>query len=202
MQAFIDLFENDKFQTVDRERIMRMLHTSMGQIERLSRLIFELVDASRLSSNRLTLNKAPTELNGIIRKVLHDFEPEMKNSGSLVTLDAPVEVEGYWDAFRIEQIVINLLTNAFKYGGGKPISISTRKTDMAEISVTDNGIGISQEDQSRIFDRYERAVPHENFSGLGLGLYIAKQIVYLHGGEISLQSEKDKGSTFKVRLPL
>ncbi|MFL5784561.1 MAG: ATP-binding protein [Bacteriovoracaceae bacterium] len=202
MQTFIDLFENDTFHNVDRTRIMRMLHTSMGQIERLSRLIFELVDVSRLSSNRLTLNKAPAELNSIVRKVLHDFEPEIKNSGSLVTLDAPVDVQGYWDSFRIEQIVINLLTNALKYGDGKPITISTRKSDMAEISVSDQGLGISPEDQSRIFERYERAVPHENFSGLGLGLYIAKQIIYLHGGEISLESEKDKGSTFKVRLPL
>jgi signal transduction histidine kinase len=109
---------------------------------------------------------------------------------------------GCWDRFRIEQVLVNLLTNALKYGAGKPIDVQVSTLDRrAFVAVTDQGIGISPQDQSRVFGRFERAVSPNSISGLGLGLYISKKIVEAHQGMISLQSEVGKGSTFTLELP-
>lgn len=201
MQTFIELFESDRHEKIDKERLLRMLHTSQAQIERLSRLIYELVDVTRLASNRLEINLAETELNMCVRKVLDDFEPEIRKSGSVITFREEVVVRGNWDAFRIEQVIINLLTNALKYGLKKPILITVTKTDKAVFEIRDEGLGIAPENQERIFERYERAVSDSNYSGLGLGLYIAKEIVTLHFGKITVESSVGMGSKFKVELP-
>jgi signal transduction histidine kinase len=104
---------------------------------------------------------------------------------------------------RIEQIVNNLLSNAIKYGGGQPIEMSvSRKENRAEVVVRDYGIGIAPEHVRRIFGRFERAVSSRQYGGLGLGLYISRQIAEAHGGEIQVRSELGKGSTFIIDLPL
>ncbi len=201
MQTFIELFESDRHTTIDKERLLRMLHTSQAQIERLSRLIFELVDVTRLASSKLELVLAETELNSCVRKVLDDFEPEIRKSGSIITFRENDVVKGNWDGFRIEQIIINLLTNALKYGLKKPIVITVSKSEKAVLEVSDEGMGIALEDHERVFERYERAVSDSNYSGLGLGLYIAKEIVSLHHGKISVKSAVGSGSVFRVELP-
>lgn len=104
---------------------------------------------------------------------------------------------------RIEQVLANLLSNAIKYGGGRPIEVGLRQVGRkVEISVTDHGIGISAEDQRRVFDRFERAVSLRHYGGFGLGLWITRQIVEGHGGTISVHSTLGEGSTFTVCLPL
>jgi signal transduction histidine kinase len=106
------------------------------------------------------------------------------------------------DAFRMEQVFINLLTNAMKYGAGKPIRVEiTRAGNGARIAVRDEGMGIPEEKQALIFDRFERAVNSQNITGLGLGLYIARQIVLAHKGEISVESTPGAGSRFTVVVP-
>jgi signal transduction histidine kinase len=110
---------------------------------------------------------------------------------------------GSWDRLRVEQVVANLVANALKYGPGCPVEMSvTRETECACIRVRDYGIGIAAEDQRRIFQRFERAVPMSHYSGFGLGLWIAREIVAAHGGSIDVDSEVGRGSTFIVRLPL
>jgi len=107
-----------------------------------------------------------------------------------------------WDRVRIEQVLTNLMSNAMKFGAGSPIEVLARASDdHVEIEVRDFGIGISQEDQTRIFGRFERAVSTRNFGGLGLGLYISAQIVRSHQGTLHVESEPGKGARFVVRLP-
>jgi signal transduction histidine kinase len=110
---------------------------------------------------------------------------------------------GRWDRSRIEQVFTNLLTNALKYAGGTRIRVVTEARDgAARLIVEDHGVGIALEHQERIFQPFERAVSYVNVSGLGLGLYIVRQIVEAHRGHIHLESEPDHGATFTVDLPL
>ena len=110
---------------------------------------------------------------------------------------------GYWDRGRIEQVMTNLLTNAIKYGKGSPIEVAVAsRGNAAVLAVSDQGIGISRTDQARIFERFERAVSSKNFGGLGLGLWIASQLVEAHSGTIRVTSELGKGATFEVALPV
>jgi two-component system OmpR family sensor kinase len=120
-----------------------------------------------------------------------------------VPLQGDGHIIGQWDRLRLDQVFTNLIGNAVKYGEGKPIDIYMRSDDGAAlVSITDRGIGIAPADRERIFDRFERAVPESNYGGLGLGLWISRQIVEALGGAISLESEPGKGSTFTVRLPI
>ena len=108
-----------------------------------------------------------------------------------------------WDQFRLDQVFTNLISNAVKYGEGKPISITLeKKANKAIISVKDRGLGIPDEDKERIFDRFERTSVAKQYGGLGLGLYIVRQIVTAHNGSINVDSSPKKGSTFTVVLPL
>lgn len=204
MQTFIDLMERGGFDSVEPERLLRMLKTSQGQVGRLSRLVNELVDVSRTSTDKLELNKSKFDLCSLIKKVVVDFAEEIERSGSSVSLEAHGTIEGYWDAFRIEQIVVNLLINSLKYGLRKPVRIEVSKVNENSVKFCfyDQGIGIAEENLKRIFNRFERAVSNTNYSGLGLGLYISEQIVLRHNGKITVESELEKGSAFIVELPL
>jgi signal transduction histidine kinase len=111
-------------------------------------------------------------------------------------------VIGEWDCEQIERVVINLLTNAMKFGAGKPIEISvTSQEGSASLQVKDAGIGIATEDQGKLFKRFERVAPLMHFGGLGLGLYISREIVNAHGGTIEVESALSQGACFVVTLP-
>ena len=110
--------------------------------------------------------------------------------------------EGEWDRTRIEQVVTNLLSNAFKYGAGRPIHVEVGlQGKMAVLTVRDEGIGIPIEDQSRIFGPFERAVSERHYTGFGVGLWVAQQVVEAHGGSIHVVSAPSRGTTFRVWLP-
>src|SRR5262249_49455976 len=109
---------------------------------------------------------------------------------------------GQWDRLRLEQIVTNLLSNAIKFGAGKPIEVKLEnRADVVLLSVRDHGIGISADDQTRIFQRFERAVPQKSVGGFGLGLWIVRQIATAMSGTIGVTSEPGKGATFTLVLP-
>ena len=127
--------------------------------------------------------------------------PDFRRAGCPVTVSVPPDVIVKWDRVRIEQVLTNLMSNAMKFGAGSPIEVRASATnDDVEIAVRDHGIGISQEDQERIFGRFERAVSTRHFGGLGLGLYISAQIVRSHQGSFRVESEPGKGASFIVRL--
>jgi signal transduction histidine kinase len=119
-----------------------------------------------------------------------------------VTLEATSPVVGQWDRARLEQVITNLLSNAIKYGAGAPVEVSVRGDDeRAWLSVRDHGIGIEPERLADIFGRFERGASARSYAGLGLGLYIVRQIVDALRGNIQVESEVDRGSTFVVELP-
>jgi len=173
------------------------------QVGRLAQLIEALLDVSRVASRQLALDFQEMELGAVVRDVVSKFADTSAQEGSTVVVDAREPVVGNWDPLRVEQVVTNLIANAIKYGPGKPIHLSARTEDGAAVLVVrDHGIGIAPENLARIFNRFERAVPSVSYGGLGLGLYIARQIVTAHGGTIDVKSEPGKGAEFTVRLPL
>ncbi|WP_437819985.1 AAA family ATPase [Sorangium sp. So ce1078] len=185
------------------ERIEAMFQILGRQTSRLGRLVDELLDVTRMNAGRLTLTRAPVDLAALAREVVERLRPQLADARCPIQLDLDEPVVGHWDPSRVEQVVINLLSNAMKYGAGRPILVGARRqADRALLVVRDQGIGIAEADQSRIFERFERAVSVRNFGGLGLGLYIARSIVASHGGSIRVQSKPGAGATFVVELPL
>ncbi len=172
------------------------------QSVRLSRLIDSLLDVTRISGGRLVLEPVPFDFAEMLREMIDRLQVEARRLPAKLTLDAPASVPGTWDRLRVEQLVSNLLSNALKYGLGNPVTVELRDLgDRIQLSVTDGGIGIEPEFLQRIFDRFERAVSYRHYGGLGLGLFIAREITQAHGGVISARSEPGVGSTFTVVLP-
>ncbi len=184
------------------ERLAKVLDLSIRQVDRLNSLIEALLDVSRIEAGKMHYNFEAVDLAAILEEVLERFSEQFKAVNCPVKMKAPGNLRVVCDRFRIEQVITNLITNAMKYGQGSLIEVSLAETPTGvRISVADQGMGIAPEKQALVFDRFERAVSHVNISGLGLGLYIIKQIVSAHGGEIRLQSELGRGSTFIVELP-
>ena len=153
------------------------------QLERLSRLVSSLLDVSRVTAKRLQLELTTVDLSTTAREVGEQLTPELARLGSSLRVDAPAPVLGDWDAMRVAQIVANLLSNAGKYGSGKPIDLAVRNNgERARLTVRDQGIGIAAEDLGRIFECFERGTANREVGGLGLGLYITRQLVEAHGG--------------------
>jgi signal transduction histidine kinase len=169
---------------------------------RLGKLIDDLLDVSRMSAGRLRLELSLVELADVARDVAARLAEQLSRAGCELRILTDGESEGLWDRARLDQIVMNLLTNAMKFGSGKPIEIRIGGDgETAHIIVRDQGVGIPLEDQLRIFGRFERATTSRHIGGLGLGLWIARQIVEAHGGSIGVRSELGSGATFTVTLP-
>ncbi|WP_437520549.1 AAA family ATPase [Sorangium sp. So ce726] len=185
------------------ERIEAMVQILGRQTSRLGHLVDELFDVTRLNAGRLTLARAPVDLAALAREVVERMRQQLAASHCRTQLDLEAPVVGYWDPDRLEQVVVNLLSNAMKYGAGRPVLVGVRRqADRALLAVRDEGIGIAEADQGRIFERFERAVSVRNFGGLGLGLYIVRSIVASHGGAVRVESKPGAGATFVVELPL
>jgi signal transduction histidine kinase len=178
------------------ERLLR-------QTGRLTRLIDNLLDVSRISAGKLALQPEEFELGEVVREVAERYAEEAREAGCRLTVLVEPGVRGVWDRLRMEQVVTNLLSNALKYGAGKPVEVRLERVDgQARLWVADQGMGIAPENLERIFGVFERAVPVRHYGGLGLGLHIARQIVAAHGGDIHVRSELGQGSTFWVDIPL
>lgn len=184
-------------------KIAPTLEVAIRQTGRLGALIDDLLDVSRITQGRLVLTFEDVDLTATVRDVVERMQQMAMRAGCEIRLHACGAVAGRWDRARLEQVAENLLSNAIKYGAGGPIDVEVRATmdEKALFSVRDRGIGISPEDQSRIFGQFERAVSVSQFGGFGLGLWIARRIVEAHGGVIAVESAPGEGSTFVVTLP-
>jgi PAS domain S-box-containing protein len=184
------------------ELLTTRLESISRQTERLSRLIDSLLDVSRITAGRLALQIEDVDMAEVAREVGQRFQREATSAGSALQIHADGQVMGRWDRLRVEQILSNLISNAIKYGAGHAVEVDVQHSDgRVRVVVSDHGIGIHKEALSRIFDRFERAVSSREYGGLGLGLFIARQIAEAHGGSIAADSEVGKGSVFAVVLP-
>jgi signal transduction histidine kinase len=172
------------------------------QLDRLARLVGNLLDISRISARRLPLTPIEMDLAAVTREATEQFGPELERSGSSLRLATEAPVLGRWDPLRIAQVVTNLMSNACKYGAGKPIEVKVERVgERAVLTVRDHGIGIEPDHLDRIFEVFARAAPSRHYGGLGLGLYITRQVVEAHGGVIRVESTLGAGATFTVELP-
>lgn len=187
------------------ERFRSQLKRALEQIEEVNRLVSNLLDLSRIQAGRgrATLEVSRTDLGKLIRKVASHFEGELARAGCVLKLELAENLQGRWDPLQFGQVLSNLLGNAFKYAPGAAVEVQTRQEDKtAVIEVRDHGPGIAPEHLARIFDKFERGRPRAGTRGLGLGLYISRQIVEAHGGRIEAISQPGQGTTFRVTLPL
>ena len=172
------------------------------QLSRLVGLVNTLLDVSRLAAGRLSLEPRELDLAQMVRQMAEAFSEEFNRAGSTLSLHVDGPLLGEWDSLRLEQVLVNLLSNAVKYGGGQPVEVSlVSEGPTAVLAVKDQGIGISEDGMARLFGKFERAVSERHYGGLGLGLYITRQIVEAMGGSITVRSAQGKGSTFILRLP-
>ncbi len=186
----------------DRAALLSRMKSAERQTERLARLIEKLLDISRITAGKLSLQIEEVDLAAVVGEAVSRLLEETRG-------DVPIhfsmegDLLGRCDRLRLDQVVTNLLSNAVKYGAGKPVEVRIRAEGaLARLTVRDHGIGIAPEDQQRIFGRFERAVAGHHYGGLGLGLWIVREILEALDASISIESAPGGGSTFTVMLPL
>ena len=183
--------------------MVRAIRRSVSDVQQMTRLVEDLLDRSQLQAGKFLLRLDDLDLVVLVGDIVHRATAEATAVGSTVVLDAPSPVAGKFDPVRITQVVANLLSNAIKYGAGKPVTVSVRESGgSARIAVTDGGPGITQLEQEHIFERFERGTASDRAGSYGLGLWIVRELVLLHGGTVTVQSAPGHGATFTVVLPL
>jgi signal transduction histidine kinase len=194
---------NDK-RTYEEPRINSLIDLGIKQLARINRLVDDMLDIARINTGRLSFRKEPTPLNEILNDVIARMNFLFEKEGiPLTSEDLPV-VHAFVDRIRIEQVITNVLTNALRYGNKQPVTVSlSQEGESAVIIITDKGIGMAPEVLGKIFNRFERGVDLNEVSGLGLGLFISRQIVGGHAGKIEAFSEgRGLGTSIRITLPI
>jgi signal transduction histidine kinase len=178
------------------------------QLGRLTELVDALLDVSRAASGQLQLRLEDVDLGAVVQAAAQRFKDDLASAGCSLSVmvngpEGPRSpVFGRWDRLRLDEVVTNFLSNAIKYGAGRPIQIRLLATKtVATIEVEDHGIGISPADQQRLFERFARVVSPEHYGGFGLGLWIVKLLVEAMGGKVAVRSAIGQGSVFRAELP-
>jgi hypothetical protein len=187
------------------ERLQKPVRAMVDHVQRLDRLTTMLLDSTRLEHGKLVLERVPLDLRRVIAQVVDDLQLLTEQHTIVLDLSAaPLTVAG--NAVRVEHVLYNLVHNAIKYSPeGGTVTVTARQDgQQAVITVTDAGVGIPAADLPHVFERFFRAanIPQTTMSGLGLGLYLVKEVVALHGGTVEVQSVVGHGTTFRVLLPL
>ncbi len=189
------------------ERFAHVMRDSLDivdqEVRRLDRLTSNLLDVARITQGRLGLERTETDLAALTREIARRFTQPAALAASTIVMDCASPVKGFWDPMRLDQVVTNLLSNAIKYGAQKPIRVTVQAdSSTARLIVEDQGIGMDESDTVRVFERFERAVSSRHYGGLGLGLYISREIVQAHRGTIRVETQPGKGARFIVELPI
>lgn len=186
-----------------KEDLEKLYTQSLEQVDTLVNLIEDLLDVSRIQSGKLTLNKKAVNLSDLVSKVVERFKGQHTKTELALNLTPDIVIKA--DAYRMEQVVSNLIMNAIKYAPGTPVDIHLTLCEKKEnlvLTVKDYGPGIEKDKQGQIFDRYERLSSYQHNAGMGLGLFIVKNIVQGHNGNVTLESAPGEGASFKIHLPL
>lgn len=200
--------ENGDADAFSLENMEVMVANDARQLDRLVKLINDMTDVSRIHSGQLSICTAPTDLTQLTRTVVQQFSNQIEVSGSSVRVYVEDDTIANVDELRVEQALTNLLTNAIRHSDRKPIDIRVEKhrtekgVEWINIKVRDYGKGIEPNDRLRIFHQFERGKNERKGSGLGLGLFIANQIVTAHGGALEVESEPGEGALFTLSLPV
>lgn len=190
----------DEGATADSEDLLTALDR---QVNRLNSLIDTLLDVSQIREGKMSFLPEQSNLAEVVRQSALQLKDQLSEAGCEIFLDVPEEMIGHWDPARIEQVVTNLLSNSIKYAPGKPIHIRlSLQGENAFLTVEDRGPGIPPENQEKIFERFERSATANSVPGLGLGLFIVKEIVKVHRGTVQVENVPEKGARFTVQLPL
>ncbi|GAB3774880.1 hybrid sensor histidine kinase/response regulator [Ramlibacter monticola] len=190
---------------LDAPTMLKMVERDERQIRSMVRLLDDMLDVSRVRTGRLAMVPAPFDLALSSREVVAAIQEQAASAGVAITIAAPEALPVVGDEFRIEQVIINLLTNALRYGRGRPVAVTVGQREQeaeAFVSVRDQGLGIASADQERIFEQFERAEGTNQVPGLGLGLYIARQIAQAHEGRLEVRSTPGEGAEFVLSLPV
>ena len=187
----------------DDERLASKIERAQRIGDRLGMLVEALLDVSRIARGRLNLNVERFDLVDAVREVCERLRDSATSAGCELSIVVDGPIPGSWDRLRIEQVLMNLISNSVKYAGGSSIQVSLeRQADQAVLEVRDQGPGIPEADLSRIFERFERVASARHYGGMGLGLYVARQIAEAHSGTITASNLPGKGARFTVRLPV
>jgi signal transduction histidine kinase len=199
--AQVLLGQLDRHETPDPDRLSHALRAIDRQSEKLAVLVSQLLDISRLEAGRLVLDRTPTDVVPIVESVVANARA--RTCRHRVEVRAPATLSAVVDPLRLEQVLTNLVDNAIKYspdGGAIHIEAGHSKGRL-RLVVTDRGIGVPPEHRGRIFDRFYQAHPEQRLGGMGLGLYISRQIVDLHGGHMEAEFPPTGGTRVIVTLP-
>jgi signal transduction histidine kinase len=168
----------------------------------MARITSQLVEVTRVQDGEVRLHPKPFDLAELVRDIVERFELELERAQSPLLLTVRGNTRGIWDAERLDHVVTNLVSNALKYGPGRPIRVTIEGGDETiTLTIRDHGKGICPEDRARIFERFERGSRTHDVSGLGLGLWIVRSMVHAHSGEVSVESPPGRGACFRVVLP-
>lgn len=186
----------------DAKYLKDAIELSLRQMQAMGKLIDDLLDVARIQLGKLPHHRSEVHLSSLLHDIVLRYRESLERVQVKLALDVDPHIVGNWDEQRIEQVFVNLVSNIVKYAPKTEAKIRARlKADTAEIQVEDHGPGIAPDNQTRLFDRFERAAPR-GVSGLGLGLYIVKRIIDRHGGDIQIQSRLGQGTCFNISLPL
>jgi signal transduction histidine kinase len=206
VQLLLNMYEelNEQQLLAAKGTVKVSLSTIFKQVTKLTRLVSELLDLTRIESGKLELHKTSFDPIGLVEEAVQDIR--QTTSRHPVIIHNHFKGVIYADKDRISQVLLNLLANAVKYSPEKTtieVTIEADETTLT-ISVKDHGIGIDKKEQARIFERFYRVEGKNEltYPGFGIGLFIATEIIQRHNGALRVESEKDKGSVFSFTLPL
>jgi signal transduction histidine kinase len=198
----LNLRQLKKTGSIDFQELGKSLFVVDEQATKLTRLVNHLLDLSRLQAGKLILELEQTDIVALVRGIVRNMQ--LNKSMHDIIIHAPTELVATVDSLRLEQVITNLLNNAVKFSpDGGPIEIDVAQVDAEtfSINVTDRGIGIEPHQRENLFNRFYQAHAGTLFGGMGLGLYISRQIVELHNGTIWAEFPDDGGTRIVIRLP-
>lgn len=202
VQQLLALARSEQGREVAVATLVQELAAAERQTRRLGALVDDIVEVSWLEHARPPLDLEEADLCALVREAVEQCRDRLTAAGCALVLRLDEVIPGRWDGPRLVRAIGHVLGNALKFGGGRPIEIDVRaQGDRACVTVRDHGIGIASHDQARILDPFERAVSERHFGGLGLGLYLCRQVVAAHGGALSVESRPGAGATFTLELP-